>query len=53
MPRSIHDSRIFSNSVLNKKLRDSSIPKCSKTTVAGEAALSYMSYATIYYERVF
>ena len=35
-PGSIHDTRVFSNSLLNKKLRDGSIPKCSKTIVSGE-----------------
>ena len=38
-PGSVHDASVFSNSYLNKKLRDASIPKCSKTIVPGEPAV--------------
>ena len=38
-PGSVHDARVYSNSVLNKKLRDGSIPKCSEIIVSGEPAV--------------
>ena len=38
-PRSVHDARVFSNSLLNKKIRDGSIPKCSKAIVPGESVV--------------
>ena len=36
---SVHDARLFSNFLLNKKPRDESIPKCGKTIVPGEPAV--------------
>ena len=38
-PGNVHDVPVFSNSLLNQKLRDGSIPKCSKTIVPGEPAV--------------
>ena len=35
----MHDACIFSNSVLNKNLRDKSIPPCPKVIVDGESAV--------------
>ena len=46
-PGSAHDARVFSNSLLNKKLRDESIPKCSKTIVQGEPAILYVYLARL------
>ena len=39
LPGSVHDARVFSNSLLSNKLRDGSIPQCSKTNVPGEPAV--------------
>ena len=38
-PGSVHDARIFSNSSLNLKIRDKSIPKCEKVIVDGRPAV--------------
>ena len=38
-PGSVHDARIFSNSALDKHLRDESIPPCPEVVVDGESAV--------------
>ena len=38
-PGSVHDSRIFLNSSINKKLRNLETPKCEKTLVEGYEAI--------------
>ena len=38
-PGSVHDARVFGNSMINKKLRDGIVPCCHKVIVNGEEAV--------------